>query len=437
MATMAQAVRMALHVGEKELGVTDIFGEDVGPPLGGVFTVTQGLSTAWNTPLDERGIVGAAIGLALAGQRPVCEIQFCDYAFNTIDLLKLAGNTHWACAGDWHVPMVLMTPVGAGIHGSLYHSHSFDAQATRLAGWKVVMPSNPRDAYGLMLSAIRDPNPVMVLLPKALMRARASSTEERIVGEPEDPRELRRRIDAPIGDRTGWEPDWPDTALEFVPLGRARTLREGRDVTVVSYGRMVRVAAAAAEQLRAEGIEAEVIDLRSLHPYDWEAVETSVRRTRRVLYVNEDTEITNFGEHLIRRTVEELFDVLDIAPRLHAGKHLPGIGLAEVLEHASVPHAASTVAAIREAATAVARTAVTLPGETLPGETLPGETVPGETRPGPTGAAWAGRLSGKLDRRGPDRFWLDRAWQKTAIDGREAADLVSELGRAQRYRRLF
>ena len=161
MPSMIHAIRMALHVGESRLGVTDIFGEDVGPPLGGVFTGTQGLKTAWNTPLDERGVVGTAIGLALAGQKPVAEIQFCDYAFNTIDLLKLAGNTYWSTGGDWNVPMVLMTPVGAGIRGSLYHSHSFDAQATRTPGWKIVMPSTPRDAYGLMLSAIIDPNPVI------------------------------------------------------------------------------------------------------------------------------------------------------------------------------------------------------------------------------------------------------------------------------------
>src|ERR1700704_5629753 len=124
MASMAQAIRLALHYAEENLGVTDVFGEDVGPPLGGVFTATQGLRTAWNTPLDERGIVGMAMGLALAGQRPVCEIQFCDYAFNTIDLLKLAGSMHWSSAGAFACPMVLMTPVGAGIRGSIYHSHS-------------------------------------------------------------------------------------------------------------------------------------------------------------------------------------------------------------------------------------------------------------------------------------------------------------------------
>ena len=119
------------HYGEEHLGVTDIFGEDVGPPLGGVFTATQGLKTAWNTPLDERGIIGTAMGIAYAGGRPVAEIQFCDYAFNTIDLLKIAGNSCWASDGDWTVPIVVMTPVGAGIRGSIYHSHSFDATLAR------------------------------------------------------------------------------------------------------------------------------------------------------------------------------------------------------------------------------------------------------------------------------------------------------------------
>src|SRR4029450_1945661 len=105
MATMVQAVRMALHYAEEHLGVTDVFGEDVGAPLGGVFTCTQGLRTAWNSPLDERGIIGMAIGLAMAGQRPVAEIQFCDYVFNTMDLLKIAGNTYWSSNGDRNGPM--------------------------------------------------------------------------------------------------------------------------------------------------------------------------------------------------------------------------------------------------------------------------------------------------------------------------------------------
>jgi 2-oxoisovalerate dehydrogenase E1 component beta subunit len=347
MATIVQAIRLALHVGEERLGVTDIFGEDVGPPLGGVFTQTQGLRNAWNSPLDERGIVGTAIGLALAGQRPVAEIQFCDYAFNTIDLLKLAGGICWSSAGDFNCPMVLMTPVGSGIRGSIYHSHSFDAQATRLPGWKIVMPSNPLDAYGLLLSAIVDPNPVMFLSPKALLRAKAGPGE-RIPGEPEDDRALSKMIDAPLGDRSRWRPEWPDVDDVFVPIGKARTCREGHDVTVVTYGRMVPVAMQAASQLAGEGVEAEVIDMRSLHPIDWDAIRDSIRKTNRVLFLNEDTEVTNFGEHLLRRTVEELFYELHAPPRLLAGAHVPGIGLADALERASVPQLDQVTAALRE-----------------------------------------------------------------------------------------
>jgi 2-oxoisovalerate dehydrogenase E1 component beta subunit len=349
MATMIQAIRMALHVGESRLGVTDIFGEDVGPPLGGVFTGTQGLETAWNTPLDERGIVGTAIGLALAGRRPVAEIQFCDYAFNTIDLLKIAGNTYWSSGGDWNVPMVLMTPVGAGIRGSIYHSHSFDSTATRIAGWKIVMPSTPRDAYGLLLSAIVDPNPVMFLMPKALLRMK-SRPGEGIPGAPDDDRALAGMIDAPLGDRSAWRPAWPAVEDLFVPIGKARVARPGTRLTVLTYGRNVPMAVAAADELAADGVDAEVIDLRSLHPYDWDAITESVRKTSRVLCVNEDTEITNFGEHLIRRITEELFYELHAPPKLLAGAHIPGIGLADSLEMASVPQKDSIKAAIAELA---------------------------------------------------------------------------------------
>jgi 2-oxoisovalerate dehydrogenase E1 component beta subunit len=348
MSTLVQAIRMALHVGESRLGVTDIFGEDVGAPLGGVFTATQGLRTAWNSPLDERGVIGTAIGLAMAGQKPVAEIQFCDYAFNTIDLMKLAGGLLWSSNGQWPCGMVVMTPVGSGIHGSIYHSHSFDGQATRLPGWKIVMPSTPRDAYGLMLSAIKDGNPVLYLAPKALMRTKAGPGEE-VPGEPEE-RALSKMIDAPLGDRSKWEPQWPELPDYFVPIGRMKTVRKGRDVTVVAYGRMVAVCTKAAEQLAGEGIEVEVIDLRTLYPYDWEGLKESVLRTRRVCFVNEDTEVTNFGEHLIRRIVEELFYELHAAPKLLAGAHVPGIGLADPLEQASVPQPGGIVSALRELA---------------------------------------------------------------------------------------
>jgi 2-oxoisovalerate dehydrogenase E1 component subunit beta len=348
-ATLVQAIRLALHVGEERLGVTDVFGQDVGPPLGGVFTQSQGLKRAWNSPLDERGIIGTAIGLALAGQRPVAEIQFCDYAFNVIDLLKLAGGICWSSAGDYNCPMVLMTPVGSGIRGSIYHSHSFDGQATRIPGWKIVMPSNPLDAYGLMLSAIVDPNPVMYLAPKALLRAKAEPNEH-IPGEPDDDRLLSKMIDAPLGDRSKWRPDWPPVEDLFVPIGQARVCREGRHLTIVTYGRMLPVAMQAAKALADEGIEVEVIDLRSLAPYDWDTVKASVRKTNRVLFLNEDTEVTNFGEHLLRRAAEELFYELHAPPRLLAGAHVPGIGLADALERASVPQLEQVVVVSRELA---------------------------------------------------------------------------------------
>ncbi|WP_394850624.1 alpha-ketoacid dehydrogenase subunit beta [Pendulispora brunnea] len=348
MATMVQAIRMALHVGEERLGVTDVFGQDLGPPLGGVFTQSQGIKCSWNSPLDERGIIGCAIGLALAGARPVCEIQFCDYAYNIIDLLKLGGGMYWSSNGQWNLPLVMMTPVGSGIHGSIYHSHSFDATATHIPGWKIVMPSNPRDAYGLMLSAIADPNPVMFLAPKALLRAKALPGEE-IPGEP-DERALSKMIDAPLGDRSKWTPSWPATPDLFIPIGKASTVRPGRDVTCVAYGRMVPLCKKAADELASDGIDVEVIDLRTLIPYDWEHLRESISRTGRVLFVNEDTEVTNFGEHLLRRTVEELFYQLLAPPRLLAGAFVPGVGLADALDTASVPQKTEISSVLRELA---------------------------------------------------------------------------------------
>ena len=347
MANMAQAVRMALHYAETNLGVTDIFGEDVGPPLGGIFTCTQGLDTTWSTPLDERGIIGAAMGIAMAGGHPVAEIQFCDYIYNTIDLLKLAGSTHWSSNGDWNLPMVVMTPVGSGIRGSLYHSHSFDASATHLPGWKTVMPSNPLDAYGLLLAACKETNPVFFLVPKALMRVRG---EDNIPGAPADERALAKLIDAPIGDRTAWSAQWPELEDPCIPIGKAKILREGAHLTVVSYGRTLPLCVQAANTLAHDGVHAEVIDLRTLWPYDWDCLSASIEKTGRVLYVNEDTEVTNFGEHLVRRTVDELFYKLHAPPKLLAGKFLPGIGLADVLEMASVPQLDDITHAIRSLA---------------------------------------------------------------------------------------
>ena len=210
-------------------------------------------------------------------------------------------------------------------------------------------PSTPRDAYGLLLSAIRDPNPVMFLMPKALLRMKSKPGED-LPGWTGDDKALSQMIDAPLGDRSAWKPDWPAVEDLFIPIGEANVVRTGTRVSVLTYGRNVPMVLAAAEELAADGIDTEIVDLRSLHPYDWTAITASVRKTNRVLCVNEDTEITNFGEHLIRRISEELFYELHAPPKLLAGAHIPGIGLADNLEMASVPHKDSIKAAIAELA---------------------------------------------------------------------------------------
>jgi 2-oxoisovalerate dehydrogenase E1 component beta subunit len=213
------------------------------------------------------------------------------------------------------------------------------------------MPSNPLDAYGLMLSCLKDPNPTMFLKPKALLRVRGT---EQIPGEPdltsEGEKLLKEMIDAPLGDRTQWKPKWPKLEEFLVPIGQAKICTEGNQVTVVSYGRTLPLCVQAAGALLEEGISVEVIDLRTLMPYDWATVSESIRKTRRAVFVNEETEVTNFGEHLIRRTVDELFYDLEARPRLVAGAFTPGVGLADPLEMASVPQLNSIIDAIREVA---------------------------------------------------------------------------------------
>ncbi|MEQ1876498.1 MAG: transketolase C-terminal domain-containing protein [Bdellovibrionia bacterium] len=334
MANMVQAIRMALHYAEENMELKDVFGEDVGPPLGGAFRATQNLKTAWNSPLDERGIIGMAMGIAMAGERCVAEIQFADYIFNTIDLLKIAGNTLWVTNGQIPMPMVVMTPNGAGIRGSVYHSHSFDSWATRLPGWKVVCPSNPLDAYGLMLSAIEDPNPVLYLKTKALLRTRGADL---IPGEPEDDKTLRSMIDAPLNETPGWKVRWPKLEKFMVPIGQGKITREGDAATVVSFGRPLPICNDVADEMAKENIHIEVIDMRSLYPYDWQLIKASIQKTGRVIFINEDTEVTNFGEHLAYRTTSELFYDLLARPRVLAGKNVPGIGLHPNLEENTVP----------------------------------------------------------------------------------------------------
>jgi 2-oxoisovalerate dehydrogenase E1 component beta subunit len=197
-----------------------------------------------------------------------------------------------------------------------------------------------------MISAIKSDDPVLFLKPKALLRAKG---EEAIPGEPADEKALKDMIDAPIGDRSKWKAKWPKLTDYSVEIGKAKISHPGSDATVVTHGRMAPLCLAAARKFAAEGRgSVEVIDLRSLIPYDWEAIKASVKKTGRVLFVNEETEITNFGEHLIRRVVDELFYELKVRPRLLAGKATPGIALSPNLEYFIQPQAKDCERAIAE-----------------------------------------------------------------------------------------
>jgi 2-oxoisovalerate dehydrogenase E1 component beta subunit len=331
MATLAQGVRLALHYAEQHLGLEDVFGQDVGPPLGGVFTVTQGLRSAWSTPRDERGILGTAAGLAARGVRSVCEIQFGDSILNSVDLLRLIGNTRWSTAGQVALPLVLMTPVGGGIRAGIYHSHSIESLLCHLPGWKVVMPANALDAYGLMLSAITDNNPVAVLLPKALVyRGNARL--------PEEPDDLAARVQMPVGAGEQWQPRWPDLPPVYTPIGPAVRHREGSEVSVVTWGRMLGVVQDALADV--DGVD--LLELRTLAPLDYDAIVDSVERTGKLLVVNEDREVVNLGEHILRVVTERSGK---LEAKLVAARAVPGIGLAEGLEAWTLPDAGRIQAA--------------------------------------------------------------------------------------------
>jgi len=260
--------------------------------------------------------------------------------------LKLIGNNRWSSDGQWEVPVVLMTPTGAGIHGSIYHSHSFDSIMSHIQGWKIVMPSTPYDAYGLMLSAIQDPNPVMYMIPKSLMRFDDGT---KLPGEPEDLKVLNEMIGSPVrGEFKGdWKPNWPKIGTVDVPIGKAKILSEGSNATLITYGRMVHVAKSAIEKVAEKGV-VELIDLRTLYPYDSTTIFASVRKTGRVLILSEDSEVTNFGEHILRRIVEECFYSLKVKPIFMGGANVPGVGLAEPLEEATIPQVEHVAEALKE-----------------------------------------------------------------------------------------
>jgi len=295
--TMIEAIRDAHVVAMERDDSVVVFGEDVGF-FGGVFRCTQGLQERFGThrcfdaPINESGIVGAAIGMAAYGLRPCVEIQFADYMYPAYDqLVSEAARLRHRSAGDFTAPLVVRMPTGGGIFGGQTHSQSPEALFTHVAGLKTVVPSNPVDAKGLLIAAIEDNDPVIVLEPKRLYNGPFDGHHDR----PIVPWSKHPLGDVPDGHYT-------------VGLGEARIHRQGNDLTVLTYGTTVFVAETAAAET---GIDAEVIDLRTLMPYDLDAIVESVTKTGRCIVLHEATLTSGFGAELVALVQEHCFYSLE------------------------------------------------------------------------------------------------------------------------------
>jgi 2-oxoisovalerate dehydrogenase E1 component beta subunit len=293
---MVQAISDALRLEMTRDPRVVVLGEDVGK-VGGVFRVTQGLYESFgeerviDTPLSEGGIIGCAIGMALYGLVPVPEIQFADFIFPAYDqIVSELAKYRWRSGGEYSAKLVIRTPVGGGIRGGLYHSQSPESLFIHVAGLKVVCPSNPHDAKGLLLASIRDPDPVLFFEPKRIYRA--------------------AKGEVPEGDYT-------------IEIGKAKVVREGTDVTIVAWGAMLYEALAAADEAREKGISCEVLDLRTLWPVDVEAIVLSVKKTGRVIVVHEAPKTCGFGAELIALVNEKAFVHLEAPPMRVTGFDTP------------------------------------------------------------------------------------------------------------------
>ena len=315
-----EAIRQALH---DEMEVDDrvfCMGEDVGRQ-GGAFGATKELQQRFgearsiDTPVAESGIVGVAVGAAMAGQRPVAEMQFADFVSCAYDqLVTCAAKMHYRIG--WEVPLVVRCPNGGGVGGGPYHSENVEAWFHHHAGLKIVCPATATDAYGLLRSAIRDPNPVVFCEHKFLYR--------------------RVKEEVATGGTDG----------TLVPLGKARVTRPGDDLTIVTYAATVQLALAAADRMAEEDVSVEVIDLRTLIPFDRETVLESVKRTGKVLIVHEDNLTGGFGAEVAAIIAEDAFEYLDAPVRRVAAIDTP-IPFAPPLEREYMPLEDDIVAAVR------------------------------------------------------------------------------------------
>ena len=290
---MTQALNSAMDVMLGRDPSVVLMGEDIGY-FGGVFRVTEGLQRKYgehrvlDTPIAEGGIVAAAIGMAETGLRPVAEIQFADYIYPGFDqITSELARLRYRSAGDFYAPVTIRTPCGGGIRGGQTHSQSPEGIFTHVCGLKVVMPSNPYDAKGLLITSIEDDDPVIFFEPKRLYNGPFDGDP----GKPAVPWSTHPKGEVPEGHYR-------------VPLGKAEIVRAGTELSIVSYGTMVHVAAAAAA---AHGIDAEIIDLRTLVPLDAETICASVRKTGRCVIAHEATRFSGFGAEILSVIQEECF----------------------------------------------------------------------------------------------------------------------------------
>ncbi|NLG96168.1 MAG: alpha-ketoacid dehydrogenase subunit beta [Chloroflexi bacterium] len=308
--TMIEAIRQAM---DEEMARDEnvfIVGEDVGL-RGGVFRATQGLIDKYgperviDSPLAELSIVGIGVGAALYGMHPICEIQFADFIYPAMNqIVNEAAKMCYRSNGDWTVPMVIRAPYGGGIGGGLYHSQSLEAFFTHVPGLKVVIPSNPYDARGLLKSAVRDPNPVLFFEPKKGYRL------------------IRGEV--------------PDDEYT-VPIGPAKVTREGSDLTVFAYGMMHYYALQAAEQVASEGIDVEVVDLRTLYPVDRETILNSVKKTSKALIVHEDNLTGGYGAEIAATIADGAFTYLDAPIKRLCGPDVPAVPFSHPLQDWFMP----------------------------------------------------------------------------------------------------
>jgi pyruvate dehydrogenase E1 component subunit beta len=320
--TLVQAVNRALFEAMRADPDVLVLGEDVGLN-GGVFRATEGLIKEFgadrviDTPLSETGIVGTAIGMALYGLKPVAEIQFLDFIYPAFDqIVSEAAKFRYRSGGQYPCHIVIRSPYGGGVKGGLYHSQSSEAYFAHTAGLKVVIPSTPADAKGLLLTAIQDPDPVIFLEPKRIYRA--------VTGE------------VPDGDHR-------------VPFGEAAVRRDGSDVSVFAYGAMVPPALQAAEAVAADGVSAEVIDLRTLVPLDEARIIASVEKTGRAVIVHEAPRFCGFGAEVAALLAEKALYSLKAPVARVTGFDTP---FPYALEHLYLPTAERIAAALKQTATA-------------------------------------------------------------------------------------